>query len=160
MWLTEAESFFSWFQSLCYGSALAPYSTICVFSAAYKMAALYIPMSVPLGFPFPSIFTNTCCLYFLVARLVDVYRDLLVYVIGVCGGGSIHTWLQLSMEAGREVDPLKLVLQLVVSFLMWVTGAALQSCVRTAPGRWAISSAFFVLFKLVPSLASISYRIK
>lgn len=154
MWLTEAESFFSWFQSLCYGSALAPYSTVCVFTAAYKMAALYIPTSVLLGFPFPSIFSNTCCLYFLVASLVDVYRDL-VYVISVCGGGSIHTWLQLSMEAGREV-----VLQLVVSFLMWVTGAALQSCVRTAPGRWAISSAFFVLFKLVPSFASISYRIK
>lgn len=51
MWLTEADSFFSWFQSLCYGSALAPYSTIRVFTAAYKMATLYIPMSVLRGFP-------------------------------------------------------------------------------------------------------------
>lgn len=154
MWLTEADlshSFFSWFQSLCFESALASYPTICVVLAAYKRATLYIPTSVLSGFPFSSIFTNTCYLYFLVASLVDVYRDLLVFVIGMCGGRSIHTWLQLSMEAGMEVDPLKLVLQLVMSFPVWVTGAALQSWVRTAPGCWAISSAFFfVVFNWFP----------
>lgn len=149
----------SWLISLVFllvsRSTLASYSTIRVLSAAYKMATFYVPTSVLLVFPFPSIFTNTCYLYFLVASLVDVYRDLLVFVIGVCGGGSIHIWLQLSMESGRNVDPLKLVLQLVVSFPMWATGAVLQSCMRTAPGRWAVSSAFFVVFKLVPSFSSI-----